>query len=297
MEEKGKHRETTVRELFKQEETPETPSRDEERWGSEEEKESTLDDWIEALKQAAEETLEEITPECKQDYIKKSTWGKMEERSAMAEEGDRDKKVNKLNKEIKIMTKADKKENLLEQFRENKKDPHKKHIWRAVKNLKGKFSTKFIQMRNKNGMLVPLRKRAEAIADYLEQKHWENDPEGGKKRENKKGVPRNWTAKQEEESKERQTSPFEAEELKEAIKSSEKGKDPGPDQTRMELIKWLGKNNRDGCLTRLMDGGRGELLQMNYTMQEWRQSIRNRTHLGPRTIDRSRYSVACTRST
>ena len=55
---------------------------------------------------------------------------------------------------------------------------------------------------------------------------------------------RNWAAKQEEESKRRQTRPFEAEELKEAIKLSKKGQEPGPDQIRMELIKWLDKNNR-----------------------------------------------------
>ena len=35
----------------------------------------------------------------------------------------------------------------------------------------GKFSPKFIHMRDKNGRLVPLKNRAEAIADYLEQKH------------------------------------------------------------------------------------------------------------------------------
>ena len=105
---------------------------------------------------------------------------------------------------------------MLEQFRENKKDPHKKNLWKAVKNLKGKFSPKFIQMRNKNGMLVPLRKRAEAIADYLEQKHWKNEPEGGKKRTTKKGLLRNWSAKAEEQSKARQTRPFKVDELKES---------------------------------------------------------------------------------
>ena len=70
----------------------------------------------------------------------------------------------------------------LEQFRENKEDPHEKHIWKAVKHLKGKFMPKFIQMRNRNGMLVPLRKRAEAIADYLEQQHEQNNQAEGENR-------------------------------------------------------------------------------------------------------------------
>ena len=135
--------------------------------------------------------------------------GKNEERNILAEEGDRDKKVIRLNKEIKNRTKADKKENLLEQLRENKKDPHKKHLLKAVKDLKVKFSPKITQMRNKNGMLVPLKKRAEAIADYLEEKHWTNDPARGSKRRINKGFLINWTAKQEEDFKRRQTTPFE----------------------------------------------------------------------------------------
>ena len=105
----------------------------------------------------------------------------MEERNRILKAGDEKKEIHNLNKEIKKLTKQDKKECLLEQFRENKEDPHKKHAWKVVKNPKGKFSPKFIQMRNKNGMLVPLKKRAEAIADYLEQKHWSNAPEDGKK--------------------------------------------------------------------------------------------------------------------
>ena len=92
-------------------------------------------------------------------------------------------------------------------------------------------------------MLVPLKKRAEAIADYSEQKHWKNEPEGGKKRRIEKGFLRKWTPRQEEESKARQTRPFEADELKEAIKMSKKGKEPGPDHIRMELIRGLDKNN------------------------------------------------------
>ena len=38
------------------------------------------------------------------------------------------------------------------------------------------------------------------------------------------------------------------EELGEAIKLSKKGKAPGPDAVRMELIKWLGKENRQWLL-------------------------------------------------
>ena len=90
-------------------------------------------------------------------------------------------------------------------------------MWKAVKILKSKFSPKFIQMRNTNGMLVPLKKTAEAITDHLEQKRWSNEPEAGKTRCTKKGLLAKWFAKNEEESKNRQIRSFAAEKLKHAI--------------------------------------------------------------------------------
>ena len=105
--------------------------------GAEREMEPTLEDWIEALKVAAEETPEEIAPDCRKDYFPKSRSEKIEKRNAMAEEGDRKKSVNKMSKEMKKLTRLDKKESLLEQFRENKNDWHKKHLWKAVKKHKG----------------------------------------------------------------------------------------------------------------------------------------------------------------
>ena len=44
--------------------------------------------------------------------------------------------VHKLNKEIRKSIRKDMKEYLLKQFRENKEDPHKKHLWKAVKNVR-----------------------------------------------------------------------------------------------------------------------------------------------------------------
>ena len=100
----------------------------------------------------------------------------------MNSRGDPEQIAHKLTAAIKRQVRADKKEHLSEQFRENKEDPHKKHLWTAVKNLKGKFSPKFIQIRNTDGMRVPFKKRAEAIADYLEQQHWQNNAADGKDR-------------------------------------------------------------------------------------------------------------------
>ena len=67
------------------------------------------------------------------------------------------KRVSSLSREIERKVREDKKENLLEQFRENKEDPHKTYLESSQKQ-NGNFTPKFIQMRNKNGMLVPLKK-------------------------------------------------------------------------------------------------------------------------------------------
>ena len=170
--------------------SPRTPSE-----GSsmqEEEIAPTLEDWIEALTQAVADTLEEIPASCKKYYMKRQTWNRIEEGNRKLEEGDKDKQVHKLNKEIKKNIREDKKEKLNEQFRENKEDLHKKHLWKTVNNLKGEFAPKYIQMRNRNGMPVPLKKRAEAIAEHLEQEHWTNAlTEGESRRINKRVLKEN----------------------------------------------------------------------------------------------------------
>ena len=66
---------------------------------------------------------------------------------------------------------------LLEQFNENPEDKHKKALWKSVKHLKAKYNPKYIKMKDKDGKPVATHKRAEAIADYLEQKHWTNEIE------------------------------------------------------------------------------------------------------------------------
>ena len=68
---------------------------------------------------------------------------------------------------------------MIEQFNENPKDPHKKGLWRVVKGLKRKFTPQYVQMKNSQGNHVPVTERAQAIAEYLETKHWYNDLDKG----------------------------------------------------------------------------------------------------------------------
>ena len=97
-------------------------------------------------------------------------------------------------------------------------------------------------------MLVPLRKRAEAIADYLEQQHWKNTFEGGESRQINRGILKKVMEEEEKESKIRQRKQFTDDELDEAIKLTKKGKAPRPDGICMELFKWLSNVNRKWLL-------------------------------------------------
>ena len=92
-------------------------------------------------------------------------------------------------------------------------------------------------MRNKEGRLVPLEKRAEAIADYLEQEHWQNPVEEGSSRNI------NQAKLQTLVHKDTQKASFTWEEFFACIKLAKKNKEPGPDNTRMELIIWIDEPN------------------------------------------------------
>ena len=95
-------------------------------------------------------------------------------------------------------------------------------------------------MRNREGRLVPLNKRAETIAEYLEQDHWFNPEEAGSNRNpsSMKVIP-----ERSQEQRAEQRKKFELEELKKALKKAKRNKEPGPDGVRMELLKWLSEEN------------------------------------------------------
>ena len=56
-----------------------------------------------------------------------------------------------MNRHIAKSAHDDRKNQLIEQFNENPEDKNKKGLWKAVKDLKRKFTPQFVQMKNQNG--------------------------------------------------------------------------------------------------------------------------------------------------
>ena len=50
-------------------------------------------EWIEALKQAAEKHLTQIHPEIRKEYMQADTWQQITERDMALQEGDKERKV------------------------------------------------------------------------------------------------------------------------------------------------------------------------------------------------------------
>lgn len=198
----------------------------------------TFDQINEKINKTAEENLREKDREIIKPYITQSTWELIQKRDKKVEEKALKHEITELNKQIKKEARKDKKQHLLEQFNENPADKNKKELWKSVKGLKSKYQPKFIKMKDKNGRMVPINKRAEAIAEYLEEKHWNNqEPEQEPEQANLlQGI----QSREEE---------YTLEEYNCALNSTKNGKQPGPDGVTMELLRWMDKDNRVQVLT------------------------------------------------
>ena len=150
-----------------------------------------------------------------------------------------------LSKEIKKDAFASRKQKKMKEFNENLKDKNKKDLCKAVKYLRSKYTPKYIRLRNRQGELVPLNKRAETIAEYLEQDHWFNPVKPGESRTpGSAKITPNRAAEQ----LEAQRKQFDLQELNRALKKAKKNEQPGPDGIRIELLKWLDERNKRALL-------------------------------------------------
>ena len=188
-----------------------------------------------SIASAADLHLSPVNPEIKKPYISNSTWQLIQDRNLAWNTAHTNKQMKTMNNKISNEAKKDKKNHTIEKFNENPADKNKKNLWRAVKDMKRKYTPSYIKMKNKDGIHVPLNKRAEAIADYLEKEHWTNDENGDMPNNQHIGNSNIHCDDQ----------PFAIEELNEAIKLSKNNKQPGPDNITMELLKWLDHENRN----------------------------------------------------
>ncbi len=65
------------------------------------------------------------------------------------------------------MAYKDRQDTRLGKFKNKPADEHKNKQWKAIKNLKNKFTPKYIQIKNLEGKYVPLKKREEEIAERV----------------------------------------------------------------------------------------------------------------------------------
>lgn len=198
----------------------------------------TLNCFQKAVLDSAKRHLETIPHEKRKPYISRSTWAKIEERNRCKHAGATTMEMRRMNREINQMAKKDKQNHLIEQFNDNPQDRNKKNLWKAVKGLRTKFTPQYVQMKNERGVHVPLNQRAETIAQYLENTHWNND--------RNMGTPSDEYIVRQNNADE---SLFRIEELNWALKVSKNNKQPGPDNIQMELLKWLNDDNRRRLLS------------------------------------------------
>ena len=99
-------------------------------------------------------------------------------------------------------------------------------------------------MENSQGHTVPLKQRAQTIADYLQDSHWTNNMEGVPLPEQANIIP----------DQQIDETDFTIEELNQALHLLKINKQPGTDKLITELIKWLNPINRKHLLDYLTIG-------------------------------------------
>ena len=180
--------------------------------------------------ETAKQTLTKIDQNQRQEYLSQETWQKIVERQQAHESGNLGV-VQELSNKIKNLARRDKRRAVFDSIREI---PDQREKWTGVKKLKKEQQPRFIHMKGLQGEYVAPRNRAEAIATYLQDKHWTND--------NNTLVDR--TDRIQDFRHLFDLRPFTMTEFDAALSSSKKNKQPGPDNVIMELFSWLNSENK-----------------------------------------------------
>ena len=130
---------------------------------------------------------------------------------------------------------ADKRKYMREQLEEMNESGYK---WSGIKKLRKKYTPTFTKFRDSEGAFVSEADFPEKAADYLAHVQWKQ-PEG-------QLVPR--TTPLSHCGAAIKNTAWEIEEFNAVIKASKSKKTPGPDNLRVELIKYLNAQNREALL-------------------------------------------------
>ena len=180
--------------------------------------------------ETASQTLTKIDPKQKQEYLSRETWQKIVDRQQAHVSGNLEV-VKDLSYQIKNLVRRDKRCAVFDSIREI---PEQKEKWMGIKNLKKEHNPRFIHMKNLQGEHVAPRNRAEAIATYLQDKHWTNN----------NNTPVDRTDLIQDLRHLFDLGQFSLAEFDAALSSSKHNKQPGPDNITTELFSWMNTRNR-----------------------------------------------------
>ena len=203
-----------------------------------EQQEMTIDGFNQALREAGEKVLG-FRRKKKEEWIKEETWKKIDERKQTKEKinntrSERLKEKHRsfyseLNKQVKRMTRADKKdyiEKLADEAEEAAGRNDLKTLYKIDKQLNNGFKNCDVPMKNKNGMVI--EKEAEKLQRWKE--HFESVL-------NRPDPPHLAAIQLADTDLDICTDPPSLEEVTAAIKAMKSGKAPGADGVTAEMLK------------------------------------------------------------
>lgn len=184
-----------------------------------------------AIKHAARNALTKIPPEQKHTYISAEAWNAIQSRQQARTQGNIALE-QQLNDQIKRLVKRDKKRWKLDLFEDLSTAKGK---WKGIKIEKSTFKPCFYKMQDIHGQPVPLEKKADALAEYLDTKHWAPI--------DRQPPPKDCLGHVIDTPPPIEIGSITAEEVSEAIRASTPNKAPGPDGVVIELYKFLDDDN------------------------------------------------------
>ena len=187
--------------------------------------------FVSCVKIAASQAFSKKNRRTMKPYISRDTWRLIEDRQAARLHGRTDQE-KVINREIIKQARRDKQNWKLERLQDL---TDIKTSWRNIRIEKKETSPKFYNMRDIHGNRVPVNKKADALAQYLHERHWAPSENSRPVEFNRRQIL--------QANLNMNTNSFSADEVSAAIRSLKTDKAPGPDGAITELFKSLDTQN------------------------------------------------------